>query len=163
MFFQNILLPLSPILLYTVIILVNFKNLIKKIPSDSQHATYDQGMNLCVSLLGFSITILCVLLTLDKIKTERQSTTIFHLVFSISYFLISYTLFRLRIREIFVVSALALKNAGLWTLVSGTMFFLYGLSSAYIILLVILILFTIFLIVDILFTSEFLIKKWSKK
>ena len=155
MLFKNILLPSFPAVLYLILLVAYYRKFVGVIPPARLQVIYDQGMALCLNLLGFGITILCVLLALGENMSQNQETTLFHLCFSIGFFLLSYTLFRLRIREIFVFIAGAFKNAGLWTLISASMFFLVDISSAYIILLSVLILFTIYLGIDLFFTMQF--------
>lgn len=147
--FRNVIMPFTPLLLYGYVLLRCFKHLRKTVPDDRLHPMLDQAMSFCLNLLGFSITILCVLLTLSTIEIgSLLETVLFHISFSIGYFLLSYTLLRLRLKSVFVFVAMALKNAGLWTLISGAMFFLYKLSDAYLVLVVVLIIFSIYLIVD---------------
>lgn len=143
------LLPIWVSLLYIIIFFACFEKLTTKTPQNKLHTQLDQLMGTSLNFVGISLAILSILMSTKQDSTNLNvKTSYFHLVFSVGFFIISYTLLHLRLKNVFVYFAVVSKNLGLFSLISGFMFLLINVNNAWIILLVVLILFFIYMITD---------------
>jgi hypothetical protein len=149
----ELLLPFTPVALYLLAFCFYAKKLVADRIETRRHSVLDVEMNGSLTLVGFSVTILGILLAIGK-ELPAKFISIYHITLSISFFLLSYVLYFLRLREAFIFFAGCMRNAGIWTLVSSMAYLASGYGPALAVLIVLLALFTLYIVIDILFIAK---------
>ena len=114
----QLFLPFTSLVIYGIAFFAYWKRLYTDIPSDRRHPVFDLEMNGSLNLLGFSVAIFGVLVGVNK-SPDRIEIPTYHISLSIAFFVASYGLYLLRMREAFIYFASACRNAGVWTLISA--------------------------------------------
>lgn len=108
----------EPFALYLLFCLLTSARQTQLIP-DRRHPLLDarQGTNL--TLVGFSFTVIGLLVTIFEAKLSVVADAVFLFSLSLGYFLGSYLLLFLRVRRFFDTMSEGLTIAGLWVTLSG--------------------------------------------
>ena len=103
---------------YLLLCLLTLKRQRQLIP-DRRQALLDSRQSTNLTLVGFSFTVIGLLVTLYESKLDIVSEAVFLFSLSLGYFLGSYLLLLLRLRRFFDTLSEALTISGLWVTVSG--------------------------------------------
>jgi hypothetical protein len=108
----------EPLALYLLFCCLTYVRQMQLIP-DRRHPLLDarQGTNL--TLVGFSFTVIGLLVTIFESKLAMVAAAVFLFSLSLGYFLGSYLLLLLRVRRFFDTMSEGLTIAGLWATLSG--------------------------------------------
>jgi hypothetical protein len=146
-----IILPFIPIILYSFIFSLTYQYQLRYIENRID-PILNMRMSSNLTLAGFNFTVIALLLNLyQKNELKIIYYPLYYFSVSLTYFLLSYIILHLRLRNTFEFVSDAFTISGLWTIIAGlylmfcTFEILRPISLAFQILLII---FVIYMIID---------------
>jgi hypothetical protein len=143
-------LPFIPLLAYLIVFVASTKYL-KGIDLDRKYQVLNDRMRSNLTMVGFSIAVISILARPSLTIVDVSALPIYYFSVAVVFFLSSYILLHLRIRNFFDFLSDSLTTSGLWSITCG--FFLLflitpGLKLVSLVFLFLILILTIYLLVD---------------